>query len=180
MNRAYKKSITREILSSKARFLSILVIILLGVAIYVGIKSSGPDLKYSIDEFFKAQNLMDSKIVSTLGLNQEDLKLLEDNKKISDYEATRSVDINLTNTNNVVKFMEYNPNSNKMNKFIVKEGRLPQNSGEIALDEIALKSNKNLKIGDTYTIKSDEDLDSYFNKKTFGCWKIFWHKTCYH
>ena len=51
MNRAYKKSITREILSSKARFLSILAISLLGVAIYVGIKSSGPDLKYSIDNF---------------------------------------------------------------------------------------------------------------------------------
>ena len=167
MNRAYKKSITREILSSKARFLSILAIILLGVAIYVGIKSSGPDLKYSIDEFFKEQNLMDSKIISTLGLNEKDLKLLENNDKISDYEATRSVDINLTNINSVVKFMEYNPNSNKMNKFIVKEGRLPQNSGEIALDEIALRSNKNLKIGDTYTIKSDEDLDSYFNRKTF-------------
>ncbi len=167
MNRAYKKSITREILSSKARFLSILAIILLGVAIYVGIKSSGPDLKYSIDEFFKEQNLMDSKIISTLGLNEKDLKLLENNDKISDYEATHSVDINLTNINSVVKFMEYNLNSNKMNKFIVKEGRLPQNSGEIALDEIALKSNKNLKIGDTYTIKSDEDLDSYFNRKTF-------------
>ena len=167
MNRAYKKSITREILSSKARFLSILAIILLGVAIYVGIKSSGPDLKYSIDEFFKEQNLMDSKIISTLGLNEKDLKLLENNDKISDYEATRSVDINLTNINSVVKFMEYNPNSNKINKFIVKEGRLPQNSGEIALDEIALRSNKNLKIGDTYTIKSDEDLDSYFNRKTF-------------
>lgn len=167
MNRAYKKSITREILSSKARFLSILAIILLGVAIYVGIKSSGPDLKYSIDEFFKEQNLMDSKIVSTLGLNEKDLKLLKNNEKISDYEATRSVDVNLTNTNNVVKFMEYNPNNNKMNKFIVKEGRLPENSGEIALDEIALKLNKNLKIGDTYTIKSDEDLDTYFNRKTF-------------
>ena len=167
MNRAYKKSITREILSSKARFLSILAIILLGVAIYVGIKSSGPDLKYSIDEFFKEQNLMDSKIISTLGLNEKDLKLLENNDKISDYEATRSVDINLTNINSVVKFMEYNLNSNKLNKFIVKEGRLPQNSGEIALDEIALRSNKNLKIGDTYTIKSDEDLDSYFNRKTF-------------
>ena len=167
MNRAYKKSITREILSSKARFLSILAIILLGVAIYVGIKSSGPDLKYSIDDFFKEQNLMDSKIISTLGLNEKDLKLLENNDKISDYEATRSVDINLTNINSVVKFMEYNLNSNKLNKFIVKEGRLPQNSGEIALDEIALRSNRNLKIGDTYTIKSDEDLDSYFNRKTF-------------
>ena len=48
--RAYKKSITREILSSKARFASILVIILLGVAFFSGIKSSGPDMNKAINE----------------------------------------------------------------------------------------------------------------------------------
>ena len=54
---------------------------------------------------------MDSKIVSSLGLNENDLKLLEDNDKISDYYATKSVDVNMTNTKNVVKFMEYKQNS---------------------------------------------------------------------
>lgn len=167
-NRAYKKSITREILSSKARFISILAIIFLGVAFYSGIKSSGPDLKESINEFFSQQNLMDSKIVSSIGLNENDLKLLENNDKILDYYATHSIDVNLTNTNNVVKFMEYNPNdANNINKLIVTEGRLPKNSGEISLDENALKENKNLKIGDKYTIESDEDSNKYFNKKTF-------------
>lgn len=167
-NIAYKKSITREILSSKARFISILAIIFLGVAFYAGIKSSGPDLKESINEFFSEQNLMDSKIVSSIGLNDNDLKLLENNDKILDYYATHSVDVNLTNTNNVVRFMAYDSSdSTNMNKPIVTEGRLPENSGEIALDENSLKENKNLKIGDDYTIESDVDLDEYFNKKTF-------------
>ena len=167
-NRAYKKSIIREILASKARFISILAIIFLGVAFYSGIKSSGPDLKESINEFFRKQNLMDSKIVSSIGLNENDLKLLENNDKILDYYGARSVDVNLTNINSVVKFMEYNPkDSTNINNLIVTKGRLPENSGEISLDENALKENKNLKIGDTYTIESDEDLDEYFNKKTF-------------
>ena len=47
-DRAYNKSIKREILSSKARFASILAIIFLGVAFYSGIKSSGPDIKASV------------------------------------------------------------------------------------------------------------------------------------
>jgi putative ABC transport system permease protein len=167
-NGAYKKSITREILSSKARFISILAIIFLGVAFYSGIKSSGPDLKESINEFFREQSLMDSKIVSSIGLNDNDLKLLEDNDKILDYWGASSIDVNLTNINNVVKFMEYNPkDSSNINKLIVTEGRLPENSGEISLDENALKENKNLKIGDDYIIESDEDLDEYFNKKIF-------------
>ena len=167
-NIAYKKSIVREILSSKARFISILAIIFLGVAFYSGIKSSGPDLKESINEFFSEQNLMDSKIVSSIGLNENDLKLLENNDKILDYYGTHSVDVNLTNTNNVVRFMEYSANnSTNINKPIVVEGRLPENSGEIALDENTLKENENLKIGDDYIIESDTDLNEYFNKKTF-------------
>ena len=164
--RAYKKSITREILSSKARFASILVIILLGVAFFSGIKSSGPDMNKAINELYKNQNLMDSKIVSTLGLTDKDLELLKNNDKILDFYPSHTIDANLENINSVVRFMEYDKNNN-INEFIVVDGRLPKNSGEIALDEQALKVNKNLKIGDTYTIQSDEDTMKSFNKKTF-------------
>lgn len=167
-NRAYKKSIKREILSSKGRFISIMAIIFLGVAFYAGIKSCGPDLKESINEYFAKENLMDSKIVSTIGLNENDSKLLENNDKILYYYATHSVDVNLTNTNDVVKFMEYNASSaDKMNTPVVTEGRLPQKSGEIAIDVNALKIDENLEIGDRYVIKSDKDTESYFKKKTF-------------
>jgi len=167
-NRAYKKSIKREILSSKGRFISIMAIIFLGVAFYAGIKSCGPDLKESINEYFAKQNLMDSKVVSTLGLKENDLKLLKDNDKILDYYASHSIDVNLSNTNHVVKFMEYDESSSdKMNTPVVTKGRLPQNSGEIAIDVNALKIDKNLKIGDKYDIKSDKDTENYFKKKTF-------------
>ena len=166
MNRAYKKSITREILSSKARFASILVIILLGTAFYAGIKSSGPDINKAVNELYKNQNLMDNKIVSTLGLTEKDIELLKNNDKILDYYPTHTIDANLENLNSVVRFMEYDKN-NDINKFIVVDGRLPQNSGEIALDENTLKVNKNLKIGDTYTIDSDEDTMKSFKKKSF-------------
>lgn len=165
-NTAYNKSIKREISSSKARFISIMAIIFLGVAFYAGIKSSGPDLENSISDYFNERGLMDSKIVSSLGLNENDLKLLQNNDKIEDYYATKSVDVNMTNTKNVVKFMEYTPNST-MNKLQIVDGKFPENSGEIALDEQALKDNPSLKIGDTYTIKSDKDTENYFKKKSF-------------
>ena len=167
-NKAYKKSIKREILSSKGRFISIMAIIFLGVGFYAGIKSCGPDLEQSINEYFAKQNLMDSKIVSTLGLTDNDLKLIENNDKILDYYASHSVDVNLTNSNNVVKFMEYDEsNANKINTPVVVDGRLPQNSGEIALDENASKIDSSLKIGNEYVIESDKDSESYFKQKTF-------------
>lgn len=166
--KAHTKSIVREILSSKARFISILAIIFLGVAFYSGIKSSGPDLEASINNFYSNSNLMDSKIVSDLGLNDNDLELLKNDENILDYYATHSLDVNLTNMNSVVKFMEYNPeDTSNINKLTIVEGRLPENSGEIALDEKVLEGNDGLRIGDEYTIESDKDTMEYFNSKTY-------------
>ena len=75
--RAYKKSITREILSSKARFASILVIILFRSSFFLWNKIIRTDMNKAINELYKNQNLMDSKIVSTLGLTDKDLDLLK-------------------------------------------------------------------------------------------------------
>jgi putative ABC transport system permease protein len=96
----------------------------------------------AVNELYKNQNLMDSKIVSTLGLTNKDLELLKNNHKILDFYPTHTIDANLENLNSVVRFMEYDK-KNDINKFIVVDGRLPENSGEIALDEHVLKNNKN-------------------------------------
>lgn len=163
--KTYKKSIIREILSSKARFFSIIVIIFLGVAFYSGIKSAGPDMSKTINKYYDSENLMDSKIISTLGLSDNDLDKLKNNDKILDYYGSRTIDVNLTNMSDVVRFMEYD-DKNNINKFLVLEGKLPQNSGEIALDEKAFKLHKNLKIGDEFVIESDkESMDKFKEKK---------------
>lgn len=164
--KSYRKSIAREIFSSKARFFSILVIIFLGVAFYSGIKSAGPDMNKSINNFYSDQNLMDSKIMSTLGLTDKDIDLLRNNDNILDFYGTHSIDASLTNMGNVVRFTEYD-NKNNINKFIVIEGRLPEKSGEIALDERALKLNKDIKIGDEYVINTDKDTIKFFKETTF-------------
>src|SRR5699024_3801178 len=62
---------------SKARFLSILAIIMIGVAFFAGISATGPDMLQTADAYYKDQNLMDIKVLSTLGLTDEDIDLLE-------------------------------------------------------------------------------------------------------
>lgn len=165
-NKSYRKSIIREIISSKARFFSILLIIFLGVAFYSGIKSAEPDMNRSINKFYSNQNLMDSKIVSNLGLTDKDLEVLKNDNKILDCYGTHTIDINLINMNNLVRFMEYDE-QNQINKFVVLEGRMPENQGEIALDERAFRLNENLKIGNSYTIDSDEDSMKPFKETNF-------------
>ena len=164
--KSYKKSIIREIVSSKARFFSILIIIFLGVAFYSGIKSAEPDMNKAINKFYSDYNLMDSKIVSTLGLTDKDLDVLKNDDNILDFYGTHTIDVNLTNTNSLVKFMEYDGESN-INSFVILEGRLPENTGEIALDERAFRLNESLKIGDEYIIESDEDTMTSFKETKY-------------
>lgn len=164
--KSYKKSIIREMVSSKARFFSILIIIFLGVAFYSGIKSTEPDMNKAINKFYSDYNLMDSKVVSTLGLTDKDLDILKNDDNILDFYGTYTIDVNLTNTNNIVKFMEYDSESN-INSFVVLDGRLPENTGEIALDERAFRLNESLKIGDEYIIESDEDTMTSFKEAKY-------------
>ena len=64
----------REILHSKKRFISLLVMNFLAVGFLAGLRMTAPDMKHSLDVYFDDQNLMDLRIVSTLGLTQDDLE----------------------------------------------------------------------------------------------------------
>ena len=65
-----------EIRKTKARFLSIFVIAALGVAFFAGIRATAPDMNLTADSFYDATDLMDIRILGTLGITQEDLDQL--------------------------------------------------------------------------------------------------------
>ena len=76
-NKTYLKASLREIIYSKGRFISIVLIILLGTLLYVGIKATGPILNHSASQFVDKQELSNLQIISTSGLTKEDEKLAE-------------------------------------------------------------------------------------------------------
>lgn len=59
-----------EIRRSLGRFLSILLIVALGVAFFAGVKASPPDMKASADDYFDRYGLQDIQVFSTLGLDR--------------------------------------------------------------------------------------------------------------
>ena len=64
----------REIKKSSGRFVSILFIVALGVAFFSGIRASEPDMRVTGDAYFDQANLMDIKVISTLGLTKESIR----------------------------------------------------------------------------------------------------------
>ena len=73
MNNSLFKLFIRQIKNTKSRFISIMVIVILGVGFFVGVKGASPSMKYSADKFFKDNNLMDYKIMSSYGFRKNDI-----------------------------------------------------------------------------------------------------------
>lgn len=131
------KDTFREIKRSATRFLAILLIILIGVAFFVGISATGPDMMTTIRHYFTDQNLMDHKIVSTYGLEQEDINLLGQIEGVK-VQPHYTADILIQDTQDVLRLYSYDlSKGQKINQYTVTEGRLPENPGEIALDDTA-------------------------------------------
>ena len=78
MTSSLKKVFFRQIKNTKSRFISILLIVALGVGFFVGVKAASPSMKYSANKFFQSNNLMDYKIMSDYGFKNDDIKLEED------------------------------------------------------------------------------------------------------
>ena len=74
MKNALWKDIFRDINKSKGRFFSIASIIALGVMLFAGVKIAPIDMKATADKYYDDYNLMDLRVVSTLGLTDEDVK----------------------------------------------------------------------------------------------------------
>lgn len=56
--RALRKDFFMEIRRNKGRFISIFLIVALGVAFYSGIQSAAPDMRYTGDSYFDGTHLM--------------------------------------------------------------------------------------------------------------------------
>lgn len=166
--KALKRLVLQEILTSKARFISITLLILIGVAFFSGLNASGPDMKKTAALFFDNQNLMDMHVVSTLGLEDEDVEILKNQEDIEKIEVGYSQDVITQKEERLLKIYSYDA-KNTLNSFAVKSGRLPENSGEIALIGSDVME-KLYQIGDTVTFipdKQETDLSEQFKKTSY-------------
>ena len=71
--RALRKDFYMEIRRSLGRFLSIFFIVAIGCAFFSGIRASEPDMRYSGDAYFDNKNMMDLRIIITMGLTEDDV-----------------------------------------------------------------------------------------------------------
>lgn len=150
-----RKDFFMEIKKSRGRFISIFFIVALGVAFYSGIRASEPSMRISGDAYFDKEHLMDLKVMSTMGLTEEDVQAIGEVNGIELAEGGYSKDVlfPVGDTEKVVHVMSMQENFNDVQ---VSEGRLPKKKGECLLDQ-DFEGAGEYEIGDTITLSSGDD-----------------------
>ena len=151
---------TRTIKKSFPRFLSLITMSLLGVMVFVGLLATSPDMLATLDNYYDQNNVYDIKILSSMGLIEDDIKELNKITNIKEVEGTYSTDVLISSDNN-----EYVVNISSIPKTINKieliTGSMPKNEKEIVVEENFISKTK-YKIGDTINIESDNlKYDTY-------------------
>ena len=157
MKKALLKDCFKEIIKGFKRFISILLIVLLGVGFFAGIKATSPDMKLTLDTYFDDKNVMDIQVISTLGLTDEDITELEKLDLIDDAQGTYQTDAMVTAGDKqfVVKLESL---ASSINDLQVTSGRLPENQNECVVEEAFLQGTE-YNIGDTIKVQVDNITD---------------------
>ena len=151
--RALRKDFYMEIRKSLGRFLSIFFIVALGVSFFSGIRASEPDMRISGDAYFDEKNLMDIKVISTMGLTKDDLHAIEGLSDVAKAEGGFSQDM-LLNIDDNQKVLHVMSIPESMNELTVSEGRMPEKEGECLVD-IDFLEGTSYRIGDTITLTGE-------------------------
>ena len=72
-----KTNNSRTIKKSFPRFLSLIIMSMLGVLVYTGLQATSPDMLHTLDNYYDKENVYDLKIISTMGLIEDDINILK-------------------------------------------------------------------------------------------------------
>lgn len=134
MKKAIRKDFFMEIKTSFNRFLSILLIVALGVAFFAGIRATNPDMRLTADHYFDESNLMDIRVLGTLGLTDKDVAEISKIDGVDEVEAAYSTHVVCDADGNEL-VLEAMSATSKLNLINVSEGRMPQSENEVLVDE---------------------------------------------
>ena len=159
--KAINRDILREISKTKSKFISIMIIMFLGVFIFVGLKETSPAMVNTYNKYIERHKMYDLRVSHKFGINEEDMKIINALDNIDLSESYFIKKLQISNSNDFVN-IESLPEKLVLPK--VTEGSLPNNDGEIALVE-SLQSS--YKIGDEISFISDKSESNTLKQNKF-------------
>ena len=173
MANSYQKNILRTFKGSKSRFIAIFAIVALGVGFLAGLLSTTPDMEDSMEEYLDGGNLFDLRVVSTLGLTEDDVAALEQVDGVAKAQGGKSADLLVEQDGSElvcrVHSLPADPEGEDViNRLTLADGRWPENASECVVEAGVDTLNRSYDIGDTLTLDPDnENLSDTMNETTF-------------
>lgn len=186
MTRSYRKNIRRTFKHTKSRFIAIFSIIALGVGFLAGLNATPVDMKESMEAYMDDANFYDIRIVSTLGLTDDDVSALSAIDGVKDVQPAYNADLLVQTGDDTVVARAHslpittgkeetekstsslstdgNTATNAqdtINKLFLVDGHMPEKSGECVVEAGANDMASDYPIGSKLVISPEnEDLDS--------------------
>ena len=145
-----KRKMFRDIHKNLSQFITIFLMIMIGIMAYSGIKAYMDGMRDTADKFYSENNLFDLNVMGYL--SHDDLKAIKEIDNVKDAELKLSVTATTDSDKTLLlNFIE----SNNISKFYVFEGeKFDFNKSGIWLDNFYCKEN-NIEVGDIILVKYD-------------------------
>lgn len=155
--KAYVKNQIRIIFKTKARFLSIFMIVFLGASFFAGLRHAPMIMENSMNRYLSQHDFNDLEYIATLGFNQEDINSIKDIKGIDQMEVGMRFDALLEKGTLNTGITVYSRDSftSGINTSELVEGKFPSKDTECVMDH-QMKLRQEYKIGQTIKIKNNQ------------------------
>ena len=187
MASAFNKEIRRSIRQTLGRFVAIAVIAALGAGFYAGLRMSAPDMKIAADQNYDGTNLMDIRVMSTLGLSDAEIHTLRNVEgveavmpayevdAVSEIDGSQyvvrihSLDVDAAKASDVSDGMTaVSDDADYINRLVLTEGEWPDEPGECLLGEDVVMDT-DVAVGDTVVLtEGTGELSDTLNTTEFA------------
>ena len=163
--KALNKDIIREISKTKSKFVSIMIIMFLGVFVFIGLKETTPAMVNTYNKTLEQHNIYDLRVTNDFGINDGDIDEIRKLDNIDKLETYNKKNYKLENSTNSIDIETL---SKELATPKLIKGKLPTNNNEIAVVD---SLEKIYKIGDTVNLvddKSEEKKLRSYSYKVVG------------
>lgn len=147
----------RLIRKTPGRFVSLLAIVLLGTAFYIGVSAISKAMSTSVNRYDDMLNLKDITIYSNYGFDQADVDAVEALDSVVKAEGASFVDVysGYGDSSAITRVHSYSPDA-EINQFVLRSGRLPERKDEVLADNGTVLL-PGYKLGTVLTLTRPED-----------------------
>ena len=138
--KTFNKTVLKTISNNLSRFISMLLIIFVGVCFVTGVGGITPKVENSINEYFNNKNVYDLDIkITNPDATIDILECIKNSDHVMQYEPIFTYDTNYNDEN--LRMYSLDIQNNDVNKLSLIDGRYPQSNNEVLCE----KSNKTIK-----------------------------------